>query len=300
MKKLKFLSVVSLILAAALTACSPTSAVSSSQSSTQAENEADKSADGSLMRVNYIDVGQGDSEFIELPNGKTMLIDAGPNEAGSKVVEYIKSLGYTSIDYVVATHPHEDHIGGMDDVINAFDIGDIYMPKVSADTKTYEDLLDAISAKNLIIYTAHAGVSVIGDDALSVNMLAPVSDSYDDLNNYSAVIRIVYGDTSFLFTGDAENISESEITDDVKANVLKVGHHGSDTSTSDDFLARVNPSIAVISCGKDNKYGHPTESTVQKLKDKGVQVLRTDEVGTIVISTDGSNLKMEQPAGELK
>ncbi|MEA4972528.1 hypothetical protein SDC9_71827 [bioreactor metagenome] len=299
MKKLKFLSVVSLIMAAALTACSPTSPVSSSQVNTNT-HASDTSAYDTLMRVSYIDVGQGDSEFIELPNGKTMLIDAGPNEAGSKVVEYIKSLGYTSIDYVVATHPHEDHIGGMDDVINAFDIGDIYMPKVSADTKTYEDLLDAISAKNLIIYTAHAGVSVIGDDGLSVNMLAPVSDSYDDLNNYSAVIRIVYGDTSFLFTGDAENISESEITDDVKADVLKVGHHGSDTSTSDDFLAKVNPSIAVISCGKDNKYGHPTESTVQKLKDKGVQVLRTDEVGTIVISTDGSNLKMEQPAGELK
>lgn len=307
MKKFKFLSVVSLIAVAALTACSSTSATfnnTQSSSNTQEENQAEQTQDSTKMQVSYIYVGQGDSEFIELPNGKTMLIDAGPNDAGSNVVDYIKSLGYTSIDYVVATHPHEDHIGGMDDVIDAFDIGDIYMPRVSATTQTYEDLLDAISAKNLVIFTAHAGVSLIDEDDLSVEMVAPVSDKYDDINNYSAVIRVVYGDTSFLFAGDAEDVSEAEITDDIQADVLKVGHHGSDSSTTDEFLARVNPSIAVISCGKDNKYGHPADSTVKKLTDKGINVLRTDELGTIVISSDGSDVSIVKPTvgadGELR
>lgn len=298
MKKFKFLSVVSLIAAAALTACSSTSATfnnSQANADTKSENNAVETEYNDDMQVSYIYVGQGDSEFIELPNGQTLLIDAGPNDAGSNVVDYIKSLGYTSIDYVVATHPHEDHIGGMDDVINAFDIGDVYMPRASTDTKTYENLLDAISEKNLVVFTAHDGVSLIDNDNLSVKMVAPVSDSYDDLNNYSAVIRIEYGETSFLFTGDAEDVSEEEITDNVQADVLKVGHHGSDSSTTNDFLERVNPSIAVISCGKDNKYGHPAESTVKKLNDKGIKVLRTDELGTIIISSDGSEVSLVQP-----
>lgn len=290
MKK-KFLSVVSLFIATALTACSPASTGNISQGDgAQAKEASAQTTEDSQMRVSYIDVGQGDSEFIELPNGQTLLIDAGTNAAGESVVEYIQSLGYTSIDYIVATHPHEDHIGGLDDVINSFDIGDIYMPKVNTDTKTYEDVLDAIAAKNLIIFTAHAGISIVDTDNLSIEMLSPVSDSYDDLNNYSAVIKIVYGNTSFLFTGDAEEQAESEITDDVKADVLKVGHHGSNTSTSDEFLERVSPSVAVISCGKDNKYGHPTEEILNKLSSISSTVLRTDELGTIVIVSDGSKI----------
>lgn len=239
------------------------------------------------MRVSYIDVGQGDSEFIELPNGETMLIDAGTNESGETVVNYIKSLGYSSIDYVIGTHPHEDHIGGLDDVINTFDIGKIYMPKVTADTKTFEDVLTAVENKNLSVNTAKSGVTIAENDSFSAKIIAPVSDYYDDLNNYSAVIKIVYQDTSFLFTGDAEELSENQITDDVSADVLKAGHHGSSTSTGDSFLDRVSPSTVIISCGKDNSYGHPHEETINKLEERKILYYRTDISGTITAVSDG-------------
>ena len=245
------------------------------------------------LRVSFIDVGQGDSEFIELPNGETMLIDAGTNETGKNVVDYIKSLGYTSINYVVGTHPHEDHIGGLDDVIKTFDIGSIYMPKVTADTKTFEDVLDAAESKNLMINTAKSGVSIMNTEDLSVKFLAPTIDSYENTNDYSAVVKVVYGDTSYLFTGDAEEFSESLITDDVNADVLKVGHHGSSTSTSTEFLKKVSPSSAVISCGKDNSYGHPHSETLQKLADMGTAVYRTDELGTIVSVSDGKTITFD-------
>lgn len=297
MKK-KFLSMAALVLALVMTGCSTGNAKAETPAEdTKADAQTEETTDGTgdIMRVSYIDVGQGDSEFIELPDGKTLLIDAGTNESGDDVVEYIKSLGYTSIDYVVGTHPHEDHIGGLDDVINTFDIGDIYLPKASADTKTFEDVMDAITAKNYIVYTAHSGVTIDKDERknLSVYMVAPVSGEYEELNNFSAVIKIVYGDTSFLFTGDAEELAENEITDDVSADVLKVGHHGSTTSTGQAFLDKVNPSIAVISCGAGNKYGHPNQETLDKLNAKNIEILRTDELGTIVITSDGKTITKE-------
>lgn len=245
------------------------------------------------MRISYIDVGQGDSEFIELPNGKTILIDASTNSAGNDVVNYIKSLGYSSIDYVVGTHPHEDHIGGLDDVINSFDVKNVYMPKVSVDTKTFEDVLDAIDNKGLKITTAKAGTSIIDDDNLKVNIVSPVADTYNEINDYSAVIRIEYGENSFLFTGDAEAYAESLITENVSADVLKVGHHGSSTSSTNEFLDKVSPSIAIISCGKDNKYGHPHDETLEKLSKRGIDVYRTDKDGTIIINSDGKNITVD-------
>ena len=242
------------------------------------------------LRVNYIDVGQGDSEFIEFPNGETMLIDAGTNESGQTVVNYIKSLGYTSVDYVIGTHPHEDHIGGLDDVINSFDIGKIYMPKVTTDTKTFEDVLDAVENKNLTINTAKSGVVITETDDFSVKIVAPVSEQYDDLNNYSAVVKVSYKDNSFLFTGDAEELSENQITDDISADVLKAGHHGSSTSSSDKFLDRVCPSTVVISCGEDNSYGHPHKETIEKLNSRNIKYYRTDINGTVVATSDGSTI----------
>lgn len=290
----KFLSLTAVISALLLSSCSA-KANTNQAYLPEAENDTIYATIGlnDELRVSFIDVGQGDSEFIELPNGETMLIDAGTNETGKNVVDYIKSLGYTSINYVVGTHPHEDHIGGLDDVIKTFDIGSIYMPKVTADTKTFEDVLDAAESKNLMINTAKSGVSIMNTEDLSVKFLAPTLDSYENTNDYSAVVKVVYGDTSYLFTGDAEEFSENLITDDVKADVLKVGHHGSSTSTSTEFLKKVSPASAVISCGKDNSYGHPHSETLQKLADMGTAVYRTDELGTIVSVSDGKTINFD-------
>ena len=300
----KMLSFIMLSSMLALTACSSGAEASESEKFLpEAQNDtivtsvgggsnADDNAESSL-RVSFIDVGQGDSEFIELPNGETLLIDAGTNETGADVVNYIESLGYSSIDYVVGTHPHEDHIGGLDDVIRTFDVESVYMPKVTADTKTFEDVLDAVDEKGLTINTAKAGVTLVDGDGLSVKMLAPVLDEYDNTNDYSAVIKVVYGDTSFLFTGDAEEYAESLITGDVSADVLKVGHHGSSTSTGEAFLQRVSPSYAVISCGFDNSYGHPHIETMEKLGSLGIPVLRTDEMGTVVAESDGTEINIK-------
>lgn len=248
---------------------------------------------GKNMVVHYLDVGQGDSEFIELPNGECMLIDAGTAEYSPRIIDSIEAYGYGELDYVVATHPHADHIGGMRDVINSFDIGEIYMPKVSTDTKTFENLLNTISQKELSINTAKAGTEVYSDSEMKIEFLAPVNSSYKDLNNYSAVVKITYGSNSFLFTGDAEDLSENEMLEKdyelLSCDVLKAGHHGSDSSSSADFLNAASPRYAVISCGAGNSYGHPHSETIERFESAGVQIHRTDENGTITIACDGND-----------
>lgn len=247
---------------------------------------------GDNIVVHFLDVGQGDSEFIELPDGKCMLIDASTSEYGAAIAQTVSDYGYSTIDYVVATHPHADHIGGMTKVVQSFDIGEIYMPRASTNTKTFENLLTAISDKGMSINTAKAGVEIYSDSSLKMEFLAPVSDSYDDLNNYSAVLKITYGSNSFLFTGDAEDISENEMLDyndsALSSDVLKVGHHGSDSSSTAEFLNDVQPEYAVISCGKGNSYGHPHSEAMDRLNDIVAQIYRTDEQGTITVVCDGN------------
>lgn len=246
-----------------------------------------------LLKVHYLDVGQGDSIFVELPNNETMLIDAAESYQSENIINYLKNLNYQKIDYVIGTHPHTDHIGGLKDIINTFEIGKIYMPKVVSTTKTYESLLMAIKDKNLKINTAKAGTSIIDTDALKINILAPNSETYTELNNYSVVTKITYGTTKFLFMGDAEKLSENEIKENVTADVIKIGHHGSNTSSSIDFIKKVNAKYGIISVSLNNKYNLPKEETITNWENSGTKIYLTSINGTIRASSDGTNIKIE-------
>lgn len=246
-----------------------------------------------LLKVHYLDVGQGDSIFVELPNNETMLIDAAESYQSENIINYLKNLNYQKIDYVIGTHPHTDHIGGLKNIINTFEIGKIYMPKVVSTTKTYESLLMAIKDKNLKINTAKAGTSIIDTDALKINILAPNSETYTELNNYSVVTKITYGTTKFLFMGDAEKLSENEIKENVTADVIKIGHHGSNTSSSIDFIKKVNAKYGIISVGLNNKYNLPKEETITNWENSGTKIYLTSTNGTIRASSDGTNIKIE-------
>ncbi len=254
----------------------------------ETDNKASASTfSGDTLRVNYIDVGQGDSIFIELPNKETMLIDAGEAYEADNVINYIKNLGISKIDYIVGTHPHTDHIGGLEEVINTFDVGSIYMPKATSTSKTYLDLLTTIGDKGLKVKNAKSGVVVLDENDLKLEFIAPNSDSYSELNNYSAVLKLTYLDNTFLFMGDAETLSEDEVTCDVDADVIKVGHHGSDSSSSVEFVKKVSPEYAIIMVGEGNSYNHPYQSIIDRYLGVGAKVLRTDLDGNIVCDSDG-------------
>lgn len=278
--------VITLIISLFLTACSNTSVT--------VNKDTTKGTSANKLLVHYIDVGQGDAVLVQ-GNDKNLLIDAGPRSSTKNLIKYLKDLNVTKLDYVVATHPHEDHIGGMDDIINTFNIGEFYAPKKTHTTKTYEDMIKALKKKNLKITVAKLGAKSMDlGNNIKGEFLAPIKDTYDNLNNYSAVLKITHGDNSFLFTGDAEKESEREMIQnnlDLKADVLKLGHHGSSTSTSQEFLDKVNPSIVIASLGKGNDYGHPHKETLTKIKNKNLTFYRTDESGSIILESDGKNIK---------
>ncbi len=246
-----------------------------------------------ILEVHFIDVGQGDSILIKSETS-AMLIDAGENNKGTTVLNYLKEQDIDTLEYVVGTHPHSDHIGGLDYVINNMSVDQIIMPDVVHTTKTYEDVLDAIDAKGLKITKPEVGAEYrLGPATFTI--IAPSSTEYRELNNYSIGIKLTYNNCTFLLAGDAENQSEQEMLKsgiDLSADVLKISHHGSEYSSCAAFLDAVKPEYAVISVGKDNDYGHPHTATLQALKDRGIKLYRTDEQSNVVFTTDGKTLSV--------
>ena len=242
------------------------------------------------MEITYLDVGNADCEIILMEDGTNIVIDAGTKDQSGNIIRALKRKGIRKIDYLIATHPHADHIGGMEDIIDSAEIGTVVFPSVVHTSKTYENLLKKIKEKEIPAVKAESGVVLHETDRCKIQLVAPKKDEkYESLNNYSAVLHIAYGNTTFLFAGDAEKLSENEMLNyEIRSDVLKVGHHGSRTSSSEKFIAKVNPRIAVISCGKDNEYGHPHQETLEILKN--AEVYRTDKNGDIIIHADGTNL----------
>ncbi len=243
------------------------------------------------LQVNFIDVGQADSILVSNKN-ETMLIDAGNNENGKDIVDFIKEKGITKINYLIGTHPHADHIGGLDDVIKSdLEIDNVYMPKIQTNTKTFEDVLDAIQSKGLKVIAPQKGDAFKIGDANCEVMTDSILDK-ENLNLSSIVIRLAFGENSFLFMGDSELENEKAISWP-KTDVLKVGHHGSNTSSSENFLSQVNPQYAVIMAGKDNTYGLPKQKILDRLNKIGAKIYRTDENGTITMVSDGKTIEIQ-------
>ncbi|MHC1683790.1 MAG: DNA internalization-related competence protein ComEC/Rec2 [Clostridiaceae bacterium] len=245
-----------------------------------------------LLNISFIDVGQADSILIQYKD-KNMLIDTGNNGDWEVIESYLKENNVSKIDKLILTHPHEDHIGSAAKIINIFSIGDLYMPKATANTKTFENTVNAAKSKNLQAIAPKVGEKIKMEE-LEFTVLAPNNSKYDSLNNYSIVLKLSYGNNKFLFTGDAETLSENEILSknyDVSADVIKIGHHGSNTSSSEKFIEKVNPKYAIISVGKNNDYHHPHKKVMDLLKNKNIKIFRTDENKTIKLTSDGKTIK---------
>lgn len=244
---------------------------------------------GHEMRVHFIDVGQGDSILIESPNGKTMLIDGGVKGAGQQVVSYLKELGVNKLDQVVATHPDADHIGGLIPVLQTIPIEQFYDSGKVHTSQTFEEMLMAIDQKHIPYYVPKTGDLIEFDKDVTVKVLN-ANEHATDNNDASIVLKVVYGNVSFLLTGDAGIALEKEMMqNDVTATILKAGHHGSNTSSSEEFIRAVKPEVTILSYGEDNKYGHPHAEVVDRLQAMGSNIYATAESGTIIVATDGVN-----------
>ncbi len=272
---------------------SPDAILYTPNASPSSENESAKT-----LEAFFVDVGQGDCIFLRSPNGKTMLVDCGELSSFPAVEEFLKSQNVERLDVVVATHPHSDHIGGMAKVIDNYKIGKFYMPAIENTSSAFEAMISALEEKEVNVIAADASTKskVSWDSDVEVRILSPFSDiEYSNLNCYSVVMRIKFAGTALMLTGDCEKESERIMldrlpTDYFTADILKLGHHGSSTSTSVDFLTAVNPSVAIAMLGKDNSYGHPHRETLKLMKDYALKLYRTDKCGAIRVVLDGKTV----------
>lgn len=247
----------------------------------------------SSMEVHFLDVGQGDSTLLQC-DGQTMLIDAGNNDKADDVRDYLISKGIKKLDYVIGTHPDADHVGGLDVIIDEFDCKTIFLSDRTADTKTYQDVVRSVTQKNYQNTIPSVGTTYPLGGA-SFTIIAPNSNDYgSNTNDYSIGLILQHGNNRFLFTGDAEENAEEDILQngiDISADVYKAAHHGSRTASTSAFLDAVHPAYAVISCGENNRYGHPHAQTLNEFRTRNIQVFRTDEQGAIVASSDGNTIR---------
>ena len=253
-------------------------------------------SNSNYLTVYFIDVGQGDCILVNV-NGYNLLIDSGPSSARKSLLGYLDKLSISKFDYVIATHPHEDHIGNMDAIIRKYHIGKFLAPKVTASTLTFENMVTALNDKNLKISVISTGSNSInlGKETSIMFYTLPNLNTDDELNLYSPIIKLTYKNISFLFTGDAELKNEEFLIKNeinLRSHILKIGHHGSSSSTCEAFLNSVNPKVAIISVGSNNKYGHPADSTLNLLKNYHIKLYRTDLLGTIILKSDGSSFSI--------
>lgn len=286
-----FVIVCMLLILLLCSACEVQSDFAESKQQTGQIGEEAESASG-RMEVHFIDVGQGDATLI-ICDGHAMLFDTGENDKGVLLQFYLMRQGVDHLDYVIGSHPEADHIGGMDVILLKYDCNQVIMPDVEADTETYRDVLEAMEYRGCQTTVPEIGqIYQLGEAFFTI--IAPNKEDYgDNINNYSVGIKLVHGENAFIFTGDAENPAEKDMLDNgifLDADVLKAGHHGSSDASSAEFVEAVSPRYAVISCGKENDYGHPHKETLDELEAVGAEIFRTDEMGSIIAISDGTEL----------
>ena len=262
------------------------------------QNEEDIVESPGNLEVHFLDVGQADCTLIKC-DGYTMLIDAGEDDQGTKIQNYLKKQGVEKLDYLVLTHPDSDHIGSADVILTKFETGMVFISDFEKETRIYIDLFQLMKDSQIEYLTPEVG-DIYPLGSASFQILAP-NDEYEDPNNTSIALLLTHGENSFLFTGDAEKSAEKDMLDNglnLAADVFHAGHHGSKTSNTEDFMDAVNPQYVVISCGADNSYGLPDAEVLNRFRQNGIKVYRTDEQGTIVVSSDGRKITFNASPSE--